>query len=360
MLRVAQAVGALRRPRPWPTMTAALLALAAAAPTLPIASARTRHDRSTALGAQRLRSHVRPPAKHDSWYWELDPPAAGLAGLPATSGPYPTPGSARLWDTDLFQDSNTSSGRNLRIPTGASPVVQAIHSAGHYSICYVEVGAFQTGYPDNPGFAPADYGNRAKRYQLQGYPNEWYFDIAGFKHYVAGKPSTLTGAAVDIANALAKRFGWCALEGQDAVEPDDLDGYTNESATGAKGGGWGLTKADAAGFERWIAYQTHADGLAVFQKNDPGNEAADVSLFDGVITEECNYYTDPCAGRGGDWNGYLAQGKPVLNAEYKEDGETTPKFCPADRRWGIWGALFGVDLNGDSTYRVCWNAKNRL
>jgi hypothetical protein len=238
--------------------------------------------------------------------------------------------------------------------------VRAIHAAGHYSICYVEVGAFQTGYPDNSNFAPADYGHRRKRYQMQGYANEWYLDVAGFRNYVAGDSSTLTGAAVNIAAALAKRFGWCRLEGQDAVEPDDLDAYTNRSASGAKGGGWGLTKADDAGFERWIAYQTHADGLAVFQKNDPANEPADVSLFDGVITEECNYYDDPCAGPGGDWNGYLARHKPVLNAEYRQDGETIAQFCPADRRWGIWGALFGVNLNGDRPYKVCWDANNQL
>jgi hypothetical protein len=305
-------------------------------------------------------AYTPPPPSGDSWYWELDPPRAGLAGLPATNTGYPAPGSAHIWDTDLFQDSNTSSGRTLRIPTGASPVVSALHSAGHYSICYVEVGAFQTGYPDNADFARSDYGKRAKRYQLQGYPNEWYFNIAGFKRYVAGEPSTLTGAAVNIARALSKRFGWCALEGHDAVEPDDLDGYTNASATGAKGGGWGLTRADAAGFERWIAYQTHVDGLAVFQKNDPANEAAAAPLFDGVITEECNYYSDPCAGAHGDWNEYLADGKPVLNAEYKQDGETTARFCSADRRWHIWGALFDVNLNGDRTYRVCWNARNRL
>jgi hypothetical protein len=232
--------------------------------------------------------------------------------------------------------------------------------AGHYSICYVEVGAFQLGYPDDSSFAPADYGNRAKRYQMQGYPDEWWLDIAGFRNYVAGKSSTLTGAAVDIARGLAARFRWCALERQDAVEPDDLDGYTNASNTGAKGGGWGLTRADSAGFERWIAHQVHADGLAVFQKNDPANERTGVSLFDGVITEECNRYVDPCAGTGGDWNSYLTRGKPVLNAEYKQDGETKAKFCPADRRWGIWGALFDVNLNGAATYGVCWNAKSRL
>lgn len=301
-----------------------------------------------------------PPSTGDSWYWEISPPRAGLAGLPPTSAAYPQPGSATIWDTDLFEDSNTSSGSTVRIPTGPSPVVQAIHAAGHYSVCYVEVGAFQTGFPDDSSYNAADYGNKAKRYQMQGYPNEWWLNIAGFKNYVAGQPSTLSGAAVNIASVLNHRFQWCALEGQDAVEPDDLDGYTNRSATGAKGGGWGLTQADSAGFERWIAYQTHADGLAVIQKNDPANAAADAPLFDGVLTEECNYYKDPCAGPGGDWDAYLNAGKPVLDAEYSQDGETTAKFCPADRSWGIWGTLLSVNLSGDKTYKVCWNSHNQL
>jgi hypothetical protein len=300
------------------------------------------------------------PATADSWYWEIDPPRAGLSGLPATSAAYPAPGSANIWDTDLFYDSNTSSGSTLGVPTGASPVVQAIHSAGHYSVCYVEAGAYQTGFPDDSDFAAADYGNAAKSYQMQGYSNEWWLNIAGFENYVAGDSSTLTGAAVNIAAALNQRFNWCSLEGQDAVEPDDLDGYTNKSATGAKGGGWGLTQADSAGFERWIAYEVHADGLAVLQKNDPANEKADEPLFDGVLTEECNYYDDPCAGKGGDWDAYLAAGKPVLNAEYKQDGETTSKFCPADDKRGIWGALFSVNLNGPRSYKVCWTSQDLL
>ena len=70
------------------------------------------------------------------------------------------------------------------------------------------------------------------------------------------------------------------------MEPDDIDGYSNRSATGAKGGGWGLTKMAALGFQRWLAYQAHADGLAVVQKNDPVNARVDEPLFDGVITEE--------------------------------------------------------------------------
>jgi hypothetical protein len=280
--------------------------------------------------------------------------------LPAPSAAYPAPGSAHIWDTDLFEDSNTSSGGTVRIPTGPSPVVRAIHAAGHYSICYVEAGAYQTSFPDGADFAPADYGNRAKRYQMQGYPNEWWFNIAGFKNFVAGHPSTLTGAAVNIAAALNKRFQWCKLEGHDATEPDDIDGYTNPGATGVRGGGWGLTQADAAGFERWLAWQAHADGLAVLQKNDSANAAVDEPLFDGVLSEECNAYNDPCAGPGGDWNVYLAHGKPVLNAEYTEDRETIAKFCPADRGAKIWGVLLSNALSGPPPYEPCWNSSGLL
>src|SRR5579875_2558 len=258
-----------------------------------------------ALSALPQAAHAAPyrrlPRHHDSWFMELDPPRAGLAGLPATSAPYPAPGSANIWDTDLFEDSNTSHGQTLGIPTGASPVVAAIHRAGHYSICYIEAGAFQAGYPDDRDFAPADYGRRARRYRMPGYPNEWWFDLRGFRGYAPGRPGTLVGAARNIAAGLARRIAWCKLEGQDAVDPDDVGSYSDRGATGAPGAGWGLTQADAAGFERWLAYTAHRDGLAVMQKNDPANAAVDARLFDGVVTEECNYYRDPCAGHGGDW-----------------------------------------------------------
>ena len=290
-----------------------------------------------------------PPTGQDQWYWEISPPSSGPAGLPSVTGAYPSPGSANIWDTDMFADSNTGGG----VPTGPSPVVQALHAAGKYSICYIEAGA-QQAEPDSSNFAPADYtnGSSPQTTEMQGWPGEYWYDIRGFADYAAGDPSTLTGAAVDIAAGLAQRIDDCAVEGQDAVEPDDLDGYTNPSQTGAAGGGWGLTQADSAGFERWLAYTAHTDGLAIFQKNDPANAAVDAPLFDGMIIEECNAHGDPCAGSGGDATPYLAAGKPVLNAEYTEDGEATAKFCPGDTAAGIIGALFDVALDG-KTYAPC-------
>lgn len=136
-------------------------------------------------------------------------------------------------------------------------MVQALHASGEYSICYIEAGAYQTRFPDDADFAPADYGGGASQYALQGFSGEWWLDISGFANYAAGDSSTLTGAAADIAAGLDKRIGWCALEGHDAVEPDDTDGYTNPGGTGVAGGVWQLTQADSAGFERWLANDAH-------------------------------------------------------------------------------------------------------
>ncbi len=136
-------------------------------------------------GARRYR---RPPTGQNQWYWEIGPARPGLAGLPAIRAGYPRPGSATIWDTDLFQDSNRA---GAGIPTGRSPVVAALHRSGKYSICYVEVGAYQSGFPDDANFAAADYGHAAHRYEMQGYPDEWWFNIAGFRHYVPGHRWTL-------------------------------------------------------------------------------------------------------------------------------------------------------------------------
>jgi Glycoside-hydrolase family GH114 len=297
----------------------------------------------------RAATYRQHPPGRVQWYWELDPPKGGLAGLPPTSAPYPRPGSAEIWDTDLFEDAGAA---RVAIPTGPSPVVVALHASGKYSICYTDAGAYQTGFPDDRDFAPADYGDGARRYGMRGWAGEWWLNTTGFRRYLPGRASTLTGAAVNIAAGLARRIHWCALEGQDALEPDDTDGYTNRGLTGVRGGGWHLTRADAAGFERWLAYQAHADRLAIFQKNDAANTATDAHTFDGMIVEECNHYQDPCAGPQGDATPYLRLGKPVLNAEYTADGESRSKFCPADLRAGIAGALFNVGLNG-TVYRPC-------
>lgn len=244
-----------------------------------------------------------------------------------------------------------------------------IHNAGHYSVCYVEAGAYQSGFPDDSNIAAADYGSAAKKYQMQGYSDEWWFDLNGFAGWTASNPTKFPGGtaadqanAANIAAGLDKRFGYCKTEGHDAAEADDLDGYTNKSASGASGGGWGLTQGDSQGFEAWLAYDTHNRGLAWFMKNDTDNAQSAVKAgADAYIIEECNYYKDPCGTKtvSGDVTPFLEAGLPVLNAEYTQDGESTLKFCSADNSAGIYGALFNVDLAG-GTYSPCWTSNGSL
>jgi hypothetical protein len=132
-------------------------------------------------------SWKRSPGGVQQWYWQIGTARPGLAGLPPVTGAYPSPGAAEIWDTDLFYDSNTP---HAGIPAGTSPVVRALHASGKYSICYVEAGAQQTSFPDRRGFAPADYGHYAKRHRMRGYPNEWWFDLRGFRHYRPCAPGT--------------------------------------------------------------------------------------------------------------------------------------------------------------------------
>ena len=196
------------------------------------------------------------------------------------SARYPQPGSANIWDTDLFEDSNVAGGG---IPTGGSPVVRALHARGSATTA----SATSTPAPMRPAARtaattrpPTTALARAGTRCAAGPASGW-LDIAGFRDYVPGRHRTLRGAAVNIAAAVAKRIHWCALEGQDALEPDDTDGYSNRGVTGVPGGGWHLTRADAAGFERWLAYRAHADGLAILQRTTPPTRDATRSRSTG-------------------------------------------------------------------------------
>ncbi len=85
--------------------------------------------------------------------------------------------------------------------------------------------------------------------------------------------------------------------------------------------------------------------MAILQKND-GEQSSELEpYFDGVLTEQCNQYSE-C----GDFKPYLEAGKPVINAEYKLKKS---RFCAADEAAGIVGARFNLALNG-KRFEPCW------
>ena len=194
--------------------------------------------------------------------------------------------------------------------------VAALHAQGKHVICYIDVGTSENFRPDYSSFPAAVKG------RSNGWPGERWLDIRQL------------GVLEPIMQA---RFQICREKGFDAVEPDNIEGYANES-------GFPLTAQQQLTYNEWVAGAVHALGMAVLQKNDGEQTPQLERYFDGALDEQCNQYSE-C----NNFQAYLSAGKPVLNAEYGSSNA----FCAADNAAGIMGARFDLNLTG-ATFEPCW------
>jgi len=246
-------------------------------------------------GVARAASHWTPPQQL-TWYWQL------------TGTPRVEPVAAT--DVDGFDNS--------------SAAVADFHAIGQRMICYIDVGTWENWRPDQSQFPAAVLGNG------NGWPGERWLDV---RQLAVLEP------------IIAARFEMCQQKGFDAVEPDNMDGYENNT-------GFPITPAEQLAYDTWIAQEVHSLGMAVFQKNDPDQATQLEPYFDGVIDEQCNQYSE-CSS----YQSYLNAGKPVLNAEY--EASLYPSFCSADQAVGIMGALYALALDG-TVYEPCFGPSPSL
>lgn len=230
-----------------------------------------------------------PPQKL-TWYWQL-------------TGRVDNDEPVAAYDIDGFEN-------------GAAEVA-ALHAQGKHVICYIDVGTAEDFRPDYREFPESVLG------LPNGWPGERWLDIRQLSV---------------LEPIMTARFEMCKAKGFDAVEPDNMEGYANDT-------GFPLTAAEQLTYNEWVASEVHSLGMAALQKND-GEQTPELEpYFDGVVTEQCNQYRE-C----GDFDPYLTAGKPVLNAEYHR---STARFCAADSAAGIMGARFNLALNG-RRFQPCW------
>ena len=256
-------------------------------------------------------------------------PGGGSGGGVAT-GKWWKPGknTTFFWDLQNAPPDNTKNVGAYDIDGwgNSAEEVTALHARGIKVVCYMDAGTYEPGRPDSSTIPAALKGSG-----VQGWPGELWLDV---------RPAGPSYAALQAI--MLARFKVCEQKGFDAVEPDNLDSYQNKP-------GFTTTAADQLAYNEWIASSVHALGLAVFQKNDLDQVTQLEPYFDGILDEECNKYSE-CDTLAP----YTAASKPVWDAEYTDDGETTAKFCASNLKVGIVGALFGLALDG-SLFEPCDN-----
>ncbi|MBN2085267.1 MAG: endo alpha-1,4 polygalactosaminidase [Anaerolineales bacterium] len=249
---------------------------------------------------------------------DLSTPAAS-AGYPSAVTTSPTgsdsgrwlPGPQMSWQWQLAGDEVDTSFDadvyDLDAFDTSAEVVASLHLQGRRAICYISVGSREDWRPDAAQF-PAETLGR----DYEGWEGEQWLDIR----------------RIDLLEpVLLARMDLCKAKGFDGIEPDNIDGYQNET-------GFPITAEDQLRFNRWLAQAAHARGLAIALKND-ADQARELFLdFDFALAEDC-FEQGWCELL----MPFLQSGKLVLDAEYTDTGMTLEKFCPQAKALGIQAIL---------------------
>jgi hypothetical protein len=193
-----------------------------------------------------------------TWQWQLQ-------------GTVNTGYAVDLYDIDLF-DSDPS-------------LIASLQSSGKTVICYFSAGSWENWRDDADDFPAEVLGNN-----LDGWPGEKWLDIS----------------SGDLAPIMRARLDLAVTKGCDGVEPDNVDGYTNNT-------GFSLSAADQLAYNTFLANEAHTRSLLIGLKNDVDQAATLEPYFDFALNEECHEY-DECD----TLQPFTDAGKPVFNAEYAD------------------------------------------
>ncbi|MFD9565537.1 endo alpha-1,4 polygalactosaminidase [Streptomyces sp. NPDC059994] len=235
------------------------------------------------------------------------PSAPGpTASRPSPSAPSPTAGGARwqprpglAWQWQLTGKLDPTVDVPVYDVDGfnvSKAQADDLHRRGRKVICYVSTGAWEDFRPDAGRFPKSVLG------KSNGWKGERWLDVR----------------RTDVLGPLmAKRFDMCREKGFDAVEPDNMDGYDNET-------GFPLTATQQLAYNRLVARLAHDRGLAVGLKNDLDQIPELVGDFDFAVNEQCAQFGE-CDALGA----FTRAGKAVFHVEYEK---APAEFCTVARK----------------------------
>jgi hypothetical protein len=194
--------------------------------------------------------------------------------------------------------------------------VALLHAQGRVVIAYFSAGSWEDWRPDAGDFPESVKGNS------NGWPGENWLDI---------RQLDILGPIMEARMDLAVQKGF------DGVDPDNVDGYANNT-------GFNITYDDQITYNVFLANAAHQRGLSVSLKNDLGQVVDLEPYFDWALNEECYHYEEcdkllP----------FIAAGKAVMHIEYDSP---TSAFCPWSNDYGFSSMKKRLDL--DAWMDPCW------
>jgi len=206
----------------------------------------------------------------------------------------PTPGLKwQIQYTGTIDTSLNVDVYNLDVFDTSATTISALRSKGKHVICYFSAGSYENWRPDTAAFPASVLGRN-----LDGWAGERWLDVR----------------QLDILMPIMRaRMEQAVQKGCDAVDPDNVDGYSNNT-------GFALSYNDQLAYNIALAEAAHSLGLAVSLKNDLDQIKDLVSHFDFAVNEECFQY-----GECNMLKPFTDAGKAVFGIEYTLSNSS---FCP--------------------------------
>jgi len=232
----------------------------------------------------------------------------------------PTPGMTWQWQlTDEVDTDVDAQVFDIDLFDSEPELLFKLKSSGIRVICYISVGSWEEWRPDADKFPDQVIGA-----EYESWEGERWLDIR----------------QIDLlAPVLQKRLDLCREKGFDAVEPDNIDGYLNET-------GFPLTYKDQLSFNMWLADEVHQRGLGIGLKNDPDQVEELLPFYDFALTEDCfaeNWCEQVIP--------FINAGKAVFSAEYTDKDIELDDLCDQSRLLGFSAILKKRNL--DAWRKAC-------
>ncbi|PVH86642.1 glycoside hydrolase family 114 protein [Cadophora sp. DSE1049] len=245
----------------------------------------------------------------------------------ATEGTFWRPEAGTSWQIVLEYALNDTtpdvSVYDIDLFTNPKSTIDNLHSLGRKVICYFSAGSYEDFRPDADSFKKSDYGK-----PLDGWPGEWWLNVS----------------STNVRDIMTTRIELAKTKGCDGVDPDNVDGYDNDT-------GFDLTKEQAVDFMTFMAIEAHSRNMSIGLKNSGGIVNSTLPMMQWQVNEQCVQY-DECDS----FTPFIENNKPVFHIEYPNSAPSISSsdnatFC--DRSTDAGFSTLLKNMNLDNWYQDC-------